>query len=156
MKRLFCSLIITLLLPSFAYAQDPRTAQDELISLVGEAIVQETTQASEEVRKAKEVLDVILRNGTQAEQEQARDRVEEAETRYRRSQEKLDTARLDAFARECGTSRAQIQSMRDSGMGWGRIAKECGIHPSVAGKGKGKAKGKNKNKNKNKGKGKNK
>lgn len=151
MKQLLFSLVIMVVFPGVCFSQDPRTAQQELIDLVGEAVVQETTQASEEVRKAKEVLDIILRNGSAAEKEEARERVEEAERDYRRAQEKLNTARLDAFAEACGTSSARIQAMRDSGMGWGRIAKECGIHPSVAGQGRGKGKGRGKNKGKGRG-----
>ena len=151
MKRILVLTIlaVVLVIPLRAQAQDdPMTAQDELIKLVGEAIVEETTQRSEEVRKAKEILDVVLKNGTPEEQQQAEKDVEKAEDNYAEAQKKLDTARVDAFAEQCGKSPAAIQAMRDSGMGWGKIAKECGIHPSAAGKGKGK------NKNKNKGKGK--
>lgn len=136
-------------LPFQANAQDdPRTAQDQLIDLVGKAIVEETTQRSEEVRKAKDILDVILKEGTatQEEREQAEQDLEDAENNYAKAQKKLDTARVDAFAEQCGKSPAEIQAMRDSGMGWGKIAKECGIHPSAAGKGKGKGKDKKKSK----------
>lgn len=146
-------LTLALALPSTAPAQDsPATAQQELINLVGEAIVEETTQRSEEVRKAREVLDVILnkKDATQEEKEQAEQELEEAEESYAKAQKELNQARLDAFAEQCGTSAAQIQAMRDSGMGWGSIAKECGIHPSAAGKGKGKGKIKNKGKGKGK------
>ncbi|QGY40570.1 hypothetical protein GM415_10685 [Pseudodesulfovibrio cashew] len=154
MKRITVLLAALLLLAwaTTAPAQDPRSAQDELISLVGEAIVQETTQRSEEVRKARDVLDVILRRGgTRTEREEAERDLERAEGRYADSQKKLDHARLEAYADRCGKSPSEIQAMRDSGMGWGRIAKECGIHPSAAGKGN---KGKGKSKNKSKGKGK--
>lgn len=156
MKRTVFTLTLTalLLFPALGQAQDtPMTAQEELIKLVGEAIVEETTQRSEEVRKAKQILDVVLGNdnATAQEREQAQQDVNEAEEKYAESQAKLDTARVDAFAEQCGKSSAEIQAMRDSGMGWGRIAKECGIHPSAAGKGKDKNKSK-----KNKGKGKNK
>jgi len=150
----FVFLVIALALPFTASAQDPRTAQDELISLVGKAIVEETTQASDDVRKAKEILDVVLKQGTPAEQTQAEKDVEVAEEKYAEAQKKLDTARVDAFAQQCGKSPGEIQAMRNSGMGWGKIAKECDIHPSAAGKGKGKSKNKNKNKKEKKNKGK--
>lgn len=159
MKRIVFFAVFSALfaLPLTAFAQsDPRTAQQELIDLVGKTIVEETTRRSEEVRKAKEVLDVILRQGGTAEEQAEAERdVEEAEARYAKAQKKLDTARLDAFAAECGTSASRIRAMRNSGMGWGRIAKECGAHPSIAGKGKGKGKdrGKGKKMKKNKGKG---
>jgi len=155
MKRILILVIFaaTLVIPFSAQAQgDPRTAQNELIDLVGKAIVEETTQRSEEVRKAKEILDVVLKQGTTAEQEQAQQDVDIAEDKYAKAQKKLDTARVDAFADQCGKSPTQIQAMRDSGMGWGKIAKECGVHPSAAGKGKGKSKNKEKKKKKDKGK----
>ncbi|QJB58258.1 hypothetical protein [Pseudodesulfovibrio sp. zrk46] len=152
MKPMKWIIIVALLaFPFTAMAQDsPQTAEQQLIDLVGKAIVEETTQRSEEVRKAKDILDEVLKTttATQEEKEEAEKKVEEAEAKYAASQKKLDTARVDAYAKQCGKSRAQIQAMRDSGMGWGRIAKECGIHPSAAGKGKGKNKDKNKNKNK--------
>lgn len=154
MKRITLLFILAaaLILPIQANAQDnPRTAQDQLIDLVGKAIVEETTQRSEEVRKAKDILDVILKEGTATpeQKEEAEKKLEDAEENYAKAQKKLDSARVDAFADQCGKSSAQIQAMRDSGMGWGKIAKECGIHPSAAGKGKDKSKSKGK-KNKNK------
>lgn len=157
MKRLIYTLLLaaTFIFPwqsASAQEDNPLTAQDLLIDLVGEAIVEETTKRSEEVRKAKEILDAMRKAGTKKEQDQAEKDLDEAEDNYRDAQKKLDTARLDAFAEQCGKSPSQIQAMRNSGMGWGRIAKECGIHPSVAGKGKGKGKGKSKKKNKGKGK----
>jgi hypothetical protein len=152
-------MIALLLLPSSsALAQDaPPFTQDELISLVGEAVVDEAVEASEEVRKAKEILDIVLKKkGTAEEQAKAEQDVENAQTRYNKAQKNLDTARVDAFASQCDKSPAEIQAMRDSGMGWGLIAKECGIHPSASGKGKGKDKVKNKDKGQGKGSTKNK
>ena len=144
-------LALLLLSPSAAFAQadTPQTAEELLIDMVGEAIVEETTRRSEEVRKAREILDKVRRAGTRQQQQQAEEDLDSAQDRYARAQKNLDQARLDAFADKCGKSPAEIQAMRDSGMGWGLIAKECGVHPSTAGK----AKGKNKNKNKSQGKG---
>lgn len=136
---LFTAAILTIASAS-SFAQDPKTAQDELISIVGEAVVEEATRRSEEVRKAKEVLDVVLKSGTPAEQEEAQKDVEKAEEKYAEAQKDIETARVDAYAEKSGKSAAEIQSMRDSGMGWGKIAKEVGIHPSAAGKGKGNSK----------------
>ncbi|BDQ36814.1 hypothetical protein SYK_11740 [Pseudodesulfovibrio nedwellii] len=130
---------------------EPIFTQEELIGLVGEAVVQETTEASDEVRKAKEILDAMRKEGTVAEQQQAQTNVENAEKKFTKAQGKLDEARVDAFARESGKSPADIQAMRDSGMGWGRIAKETNVHPSTSGKGKGKTKNKGKGKGKNSG-----
>ena len=141
---------LLLLNATVTFAQETASATDELISLVGQAVVEEATQASDDVKKAKEVLDVVLGTGTPAEQKQAQKEVEEAEEKYAVAEKKLDTARVDAIAQQCGKSSAQIQAMRNSGMGWGKIAKDCGIHPSVNSKGKGKDKNKNKNKGKKK------
>jgi len=142
------AVIFSLFLLQVPFVQAQTETTDELISLVGKAIVEETTQASEEVKKAKEILDVVLKDGTLEEQEQAQKDVEEAEGNYAARVKKLDTARTDAIAAQCGKSSAEIQAMRNSGMGWGKIAKECGIHPSTSGKGN--AKGKNKSKSKDK------
>lgn len=154
MKRLaYLTMILTALLvvlPQWTFAQEETTATDELVSLVGKAIVEETTRRSEEVKKAKEILDVILKDGTAEEQEKAKRNYDEAESRYRDSAKKLDQARVDAIAEQCGKSPAEIQAMRDSGMGWGNIAKECGIHPSVSGKGNGNGKDKKPKKEKKK------
>jgi hypothetical protein len=150
MKRTIPSLVLAfiLLIPAMAVAQqdNPLTAEELLIDMVGQAIVEETTQRSEEVRKAKDILDKVMKAGTAREREQAEKDLDDAQNRYARAQKNLDTARLDAFAEKCGKSPAEIQAMRNSGMGWGVIAKECGVHPSTAGK----AKGKNKNKGKGK------
>lgn len=155
MKRFaptFFAFIFALLLLNtpVTFAQETASATDELISLVGQAVVEEATQASDDVKKAKEVLDVVLGTGTPAEQKQAQKEMEEAEEKYATAEKKLDTARVDAIAQQCGKSSVQIQAMRNSGMGWGKIAKDCGIHPSVNSKGKGKDKNKNKNKGKKK------
>ena len=149
-SALFILLAALLLLPVPVLAQEdnPLTAQELLIDMVGQAIVEETTQRSEEVRKAKEVLDAVMKAGTTEEQKKAEEDLDQAQDRYARAQKNLDTARLDAFAEKCGKTPAQIQAMRESGMGWGRIAKECGVHPSTAGKAKGKSKNKNKGKGK--------
>jgi len=154
MKRIHYFIAITafvlLLLPQMSFAQETTSATDELIGLVSKAVVEEVIEADEELRAAKEILDILITDGTEADQEQAKEDVEKAEEKYEAAEKKLDTARTDAFAEQCGKSSAQIQAMRDSGMGWGKIAKECGIHPSAAGKGKGKSKDKNKNKSKGK------
>ncbi|HKI81189.1 MAG TPA: hypothetical protein VKA04_06040 [Pseudodesulfovibrio sp.] len=65
---------------------------------------------------------------------------EQAQDRYSRARSNLDNAKVDKLALQCGKTSDQIRAMRDSGMGWGRITKECGEH----GMGKGNGKGKNK------------
>lgn len=155
MKRiaiLFVFALATTLFTLPASAQETTSATDELMDLVGKAIVEETTQRSEEVKKAKEILDVVLQDKEATEQEktEAEKKLEEAEKNYAESEKKLDQAKVDALAERSGKSPAEIQAMRDSGMGWGKIAKETGVHPSALGKGKGKDKGKGKSKSKGK------
>lgn len=143
-----------LLMPVYSQAQEPVLTTDELISLVGQSVVDEATQADENLKKAKDVLDAARQAGTKREQEAAEQDYMEAEEAKEDADRKLDEARVDAFANECGKSSSEIQAMRNSGMGWGRIAKECGAHPSTAGKGKGKGKDKWKNSGSKGGKGK--
>jgi hypothetical protein len=91
--------------------------------------------------KAKEILDAVRNrnNAPQKDVAAAQMDYEQARDRYNRAQSNLDNAKVGQLARQCGKTSDQIRAMRDSGMGWGRIAKECG------GRGVGKAKGKNKN-----------
>lgn len=148
----FFLLTFLLLFPCPPQAQEdtPLTAQELLIDMVGKTIVEETTQRSEEVRRARKILDAAMKAGTTEEQQEADEDLEKAEDRYAEAQKTLAQARLDAFADKCGKTSAEIQAMRNSGMGWGLIAKECGIHPSTAGKAKGKGKSKGRNKGKGK------
>ncbi|MEZ7198311.1 hypothetical protein [Pseudodesulfovibrio karagichevae] len=138
---------LLLLSASPALAQGEDLTQDELVSLVGEAVVEEAAKSSEEVAKAKEILDAVRNRKDAAQKDVAAAQMEyeQAQDRYRRAESNLDNAKVDQLARQCGKTSDQIRAMRDSGMGWGRIAKECGGH------GVGKAKGKDKGKDKNKG-----
>lgn len=52
------------------------------------------------------------------------------------------TKKAHDIAAAAGVSVNKVVEMRQSGMGWGEIAEELGVDPSVAGKGKGKGKGK--------------
>ncbi|MBG0789843.1 MAG: hypothetical protein H0S80_05015 [Desulfovibrionaceae bacterium] len=156
MKRLsiFLVLAVVLIAPCLAQAQEeaPLTTDELLVEIVGQTIVDEAAERSEDVRTARDVLRKARRAGTRQEQQEAEEDLNEAEEQYAKAQKHLDQARIDAFADRCGKSSAEIQAMRDSGKGWGVIAQECGIHPSAAGKGKNKAKDKNKDKARGKGK----
>ena len=134
------ALLLSAASPSLAQGED--LTQDELVSLVGQAVVEEAAQSSEEVAKAKEILDAVRnrKNAPEKDVAEAQMEYEQAQDRYNRAQSNLDNAKVDQLAQQCGKTSDQIRAMRDSGMGWGRIAKECGGH------GVGKGKGKNKNK----------
>jgi hypothetical protein len=143
---------LLVLAASPALAQGEDLTRDELVSLVGEAIVEEAADSSAEVAKAKEILDAVRtrKNAPEKDVAEAQLGYEQARGRYDKAQSNLDNARVDELALRCGKTSDQIRAMRDSGMGWGRIAKECGMH------GVGKAKGKGKGKDKSMGKGKSK
>ncbi|WP_207263970.1 hypothetical protein [Desulfovibrio sp. Huiquan2017] len=132
---------LLILAASPALAQGDDLTRDELVSLVGEAVVQEASDSSEEVARAKRILDAVRgkKNAPQQEVSAAQMDYEQARDRDRRAQKNLDNAKIDELALRCNKTSDQIRAMRDSGMGWGRIAKECGQH----GVGKGKNKGAN-------------
>ncbi|GIV95856.1 MAG: hypothetical protein KatS3mg057_0513 [Herpetosiphonaceae bacterium] len=50
-------------------------------------------------------------------------------------------ARTYFMAQATGTSVSDIVAMRQSGLGWGQIAKQLGVHPSINGRSMGKIRG---------------
>jgi hypothetical protein len=146
-RTFFSTMVLAaaLAMPALVNAQDTAPlSTDDLVSLVGEAVVEEAAQADERVRKAKAVYDEVRRRGTPEQQRTANRDLEQAREQCRYAEQKLDTARVEAIARKSGRSPAEIQSMRASGMGWGAIANETGVHPSVNAKGNAKSSGKGK------------
>ena len=138
---LACALLVLAASPALAQGED--LTRDELVSLVGEAVVQEASDSSAEVAKARKILDAIRnrKNAPEKDEAAAQLEYEQARGRYDRAQSNLDNARVDELALRCGKTSDQIRAMRDSGMGWGRIAKECGMRGVGKAKGKGKDKG---------------
>ncbi|WP_285907189.1 hypothetical protein [Pseudodesulfovibrio pelocollis] len=126
--------------PALAQDTTPLTT-DDLVSLVGEVVVEEAAQADERVRKAREMYDEVMRRGTRQQQTEAGRELDRARERSGIAARNLDEARVKAIAEKSGRSPAEIRAMRDSGMGWGAIANETGVHPSVNAKGKAKGKG---------------
>ncbi|ADU63613.1 MAG: hypothetical protein KUA35_16585 [Pseudodesulfovibrio sp.] len=140
-------LAAALCMPALVNAQDTAPlSTDDLVSLVGRAVVEDAAQADERVRKAQAVYDEVRRGGTPEQQRTANRDLEQAREQCRYAEQKLDTARVEGIARKSGRSPAEIQSMRASGMGWGAIANETGVHPSVNAKGNAKSSGKGKGK----------
>jgi hypothetical protein len=90
------------------------------------AAKKEADQKKEAYEEAKQKLDALPQ-----ETEAARIAVEEAKKAYEEAQEIADE-KLAAFA---GMPAENIMSMRRSGMGWGQIAHELGIHPGALGLG---------------------
>lgn len=142
---LFCTL---LLLPA------PKPAQAQ--SLIPDPLFQAVDNALNDVTRARNLYNKAVSAGDEEAAAEARDAVNKAESDLGEAEANLDQERIAALSEASGVSEADIQAMRESGMGWGVIAKEIGLHPSaVARSGKGQGKGQSKDKsNKGKGKGK--
>jgi len=86
----------------------------------------EVSQAYDDYQEALEAFDALETTPTQADL----DALAAAETAYE-----------EALAEKIGVTNDEIAAMRASGMGWGEIAHELGVHPSLLGLGhtKGKA-----------------
>lgn len=80
----------------------------------------------DEIRKAEEALEKARQAGDTERSGKIEESLEEKER-------DLDRARAEKLSRESGTSETEILRMRQSGMGWGRIAKEVGVHPGMLG-----------------------
>jgi hypothetical protein len=93
----------------------------------------EADQKKQTYEEAKQQLDTVMadQNATQQEIEAARSAFKEAEKAYEEAQ-KIADEKLAEFA---GVPAEDITSMRRSGMGWGQIAHELGIHPGALGLG---------------------
>jgi hypothetical protein len=93
----------------------------------------EADQKKQAYEEAKQKLDTLMadQNATQQQIEAARLAVERAKKAYEEAQESADE-KLAEFA---GVPAEDVMSMRRSGMGWGQIAHELGIHPGALGLG---------------------
>ena len=80
-----------------------------------------------------------------AERERRRQEYEHAEREHGEFNANLDSARIHAIAEAADVRPRKVRKMREAGMGWGKIAKTLGVHPSVIGKGHQTHKGKNHN-----------
>lgn len=108
--------------PSFQNA-----AQAAHAANLADAAVQsdpEVQEAFDTVTEAEQNLDKARETGNET-------TIEEAQAAY-------DAAKADAenaLAETTGTLTSDIAAMREEGMGWGQIAHELGVHPSVLGLG---------------------
>jgi len=93
----------------------------------------EADQKKQAYEEAMQKLDTVMadQNATQLEIEAVRLAVERAKKAYEEAQESADE-KLAEFA---GVPAEDVMSMRRSGMGWGQIAHELGIHPGALGLG---------------------
>lgn len=89
--------------------------------------------AVREADRARDAYDRVRSSGD-------RDAISRYERDWRDSEYKLEDARIENLSRESGMSPSRIRSMRESGMGWGQVAKEAGAHPGSLGVGHSKGK----------------
>ena len=89
--------------------------------------------AVREADRARDAYDRVRSSGD-------RDAISRYERDWRDSEYKLEDARIENLSRESGMSPSRIRSMRESGMGWGQVAKEAGAHPGSLGVGHSKNK----------------
>lgn len=163
-KRIFIVLAGLMLWAVFML---PAQAQE---SYPEDAVLDEVTKAMERYQRARETYEAVKRGEVPPEiLERTRKAAgevtpealeEEAAKEVVESQAAYDQSKVAALANASGRSEAEVQALRDSGKGWGVIAKELGVHPSALGQGSpysansGKGQGKGKLKNKGKGRGK--
>lgn len=130
-KLLVLFIVVSFSLPAagvvFA-ADDPLVIADSVFDTVDEAMVR--------AEKARQVYDRVRNLGKPAaEVQKAKDDVTRAEADLGKANAALDSARIHALAEAGGVSDEQVRAMRASGKGWGAIAGELGVHPSVVKRG---------------------
>jgi hypothetical protein len=113
--------------PTFA-----NPAQAQHAANIAEAVAAEPDAATLDALSAVEDAEAALREaeeaGNQQEIDAARLRLAEAEQAY-----------AEVIEARIGVITSEIEAMRDADMGWGEIARELGVHPSVLGLGHTKA-----------------
>ncbi len=98
-----------------------------------DTIIGAVDDAMRQADRARDAYDRVRTSGD-------RDATARYEREWRDSEYKLEDARIENLSRESGMSPARIRSMRESGMGWGQVAKEAGAHPGSLGVGHSKGK----------------
>jgi len=116
-----------------AAAPDPETetpafsspAQAQHAAALAEAAVtadSSVREALREVETAQEALEQALATGLEV--DEARQALEDAQESY-----------MEVLSEISGVLTSEIAAMRESGMGWGEIAQELGVHPGLLGLG---------------------
>ncbi|GEM_PF-2101901 len=151
------------------------TPEEEMLAGVARAMnryheIQNAYQAVQRGEIPAVIAEELKRKNQPVNMETARS---ESESLLLDAQDNLEENRVRCLSQKTGEPEAVIQAMRQSGKGWGRIARDLGVHPSALGLGNSAAKarasakktgkgagasgqGSGKNKVKTKGKGKNK
>lgn len=142
-----------------ARAQQGGGGNVERLDALEQAAADMVAPALREVNRLREVYETARRAGDAL-------AAQHAATDLGKAENELERTRVRALARASGRTETEIATLRNDGMGWGRVAKEVGVHPSALGVGhQGGASAKNaakaakkadKNNGKSNGKGKNK
>lgn len=98
-----------------------------------DTVIGAVDDAMRQADRARDAYDRVRSSGD-------RDSMARYEREWRDSEYKLEDTRIENLSRESGMSPSRIRSMRESGMGWGQVAKEAGAHPGSLGVGHSKGK----------------
>lgn len=127
-----CLLPVTLLLVLLAAALVPAMPRPAHAA-DAESIIGAVDDAMRQADRARDAYDRVLSSGD-------RDAIFRHERDWRDAEYKLEDSRIENLSRESGMSPSRIRAMRESGMGWGQVAKEAGAHPGSLGVGHSKGK----------------
>ncbi|NHZ46198.1 hypothetical protein [Nitratidesulfovibrio liaohensis] len=127
-----CLLPVTLLLALLAAAIAPGMTRSAHAA-DADSIIGAVDDAMRQADRARDAYDRVRSSGD-------RDAISRYERDWRDAEYKLEDARIENLSRESGMSPSRIRAMRESGMGWGQVAKEAGAHPGSLGVGHSKNK----------------
>lgn len=122
------ALLLALLVATLSPGM-PRTAH----AANADSVIGAVDDAMRQADRARDAYDKVRSSSD-------RDAMARYEREWRDSEYKLEDARIENLSRESGMSPSRIRSMRESGMGWGQVAKEAGAHPGSLGVGHSKGK----------------
>lgn len=125
-------LPVTLLLTLLAAALVPGMTRSAHAA-DADSIIGAVDDAMRQADRARDAYDRVRSSGD-------RDAISRYERDWRDAEYKLEDARIENLSRESGMSPSRIRDMRESGMGWGQVAKEAGAHPGSLGVGHSKGK----------------
>ncbi len=145
MKKLW----IIVFIHTFVFLISINAADEDVSTLSNEAQVQKAENlsvASQEKAQKSAQADVTTAEKNLQDAQDAYDKEETPENlaALNEAQTTLDKATSD-LSNISGVSQEEIEGMRTSGMGWGEIAHELGVHPGVLGLGHTKDKSRERN-----------
>jgi len=114
-----------------AHAENLAEASAAQAEAAAAEAVAEADRRRDALDRAQEAFDNLPADATQADIDAAQAALDDAQDVYDAAVENAD----DRLAGIGGTSVEEISALRESGMGWGEIAHELGVHPSALGLG---------------------